>query len=646
MLAAVRRFAKSPWAAALLVLLIISFAVFGIRDVFNAQTSAWVIKAGSRQMNSADFKRDFDGYKKQAEQQAQKPITMEEVAAQGLDRQVLNELAMRESMSEWLNRIGVRPADALVAAQLHKSTALFDPVTGKFDNAVYQQRLAENGFTPATYEATLRDEIAADHFMSAAFAGFRAPRVYTALAGAYALEARDISYVVVTPQMVGPVPPPTDAELTAFMNENRAQIMRPEFRVLSVVKFAPKADEAGLKVDPAKVLERFNFRKDSLSTPETRSVVQIPVTAQQAAGVADRLRKGEDPAAVAKSVGKQPLVLTDKPKSALPDRKVADVAFTLKAGEVSGAIAGDLGTSVVKVVKVTPAVVATLEEHRAAIETELRNELALAKVDEQSQAYEEAHAAGANLLEAAAKAGALSFTIGPVTAQGQALAGAATTGLTQKIVETGFSLPAGGESDLTDAGGGEYFAVRVERIIPPSLPPLAEVRAQLLQVYVGRKQLERMTQRANALVERAKKGESLSSIAASIGGKVGTLAGLNRLQASQNQSLGQDLPGKVFSAKTGDVFVAQMPQFALAVGKLDAVKPGDPRMIAQAIAGQEAQTSNLLYRTLTDTARKATAAKLKTKTNLALAKTAIGLDAGADTTPAATGEGAIPGLAK
>ena len=46
MLAAIRAFAKSPYAAVLIGLLIISFAVFGARDMFRAKVSTDVITAG------------------------------------------------------------------------------------------------------------------------------------------------------------------------------------------------------------------------------------------------------------------------------------------------------------------------------------------------------------------------------------------------------------------------------------------------------------------------------------------------------------------------------------------------------------------------------------------------------------------------
>ena len=626
MLAAVRKFAKSPYAAALLVLLIISFAVFGIRDVFNSgRVSDWVIKAGSRTMSPDEFKRNFDGFKAQADQQNQRPSTVEEIVAQGGDRQVLQELASRESMAEWLRRAGVRPSDKLIAAELRKNTALFDPVTGKFDNTTYLQRLAQNGLTPELYEGLLRDEIATTHFVAGVGGGLKPPRIYNALAAAYALEQRDISYLTVTPQMVGAVPAPTDAELTAFMNENRAQLTRPEFRVLSIVRFSAPAVAARAVVDPAKVQERFNFRKDGLSKPETRSVAVIPVTAQQAAGVADRLRKGEDPAAVAKSIGKDALVLADKPKTALPDRKVADAAFALKNGEVSGLVTGDLGTSVIKVLKVTPGVVPTLESNRAAIEAELKNEAGLEAVDKQTEAYETAHSGGSNLLESAAKAGATTFTVGPISAQGQVLPGGSNTGITPKILETAYALPAGGESDVTEIGAGEYYAVRVERIIPPSLPALAEVKPQLTQAYMQRKMVDRLTQRAEALAERAKKGEALSAIAASTGAKIETAPNLDRLRAQQNQTLGQDILQHAFGAKAGEVFVAQAAA-GMAVVKLDAVKPGPTDAIAKGSLGDDRMTGEGVLRAVANGARGEAERVLKTKTDLNRARMALGID--------------------
>src|SRR2546423_1239603 len=77
MIAAIRRFAKSWVATLLFAVLIISFAVFGIgnRDLFHAKISNAVITAGPRTISMGEYKREFEGYKAQVEQQVGQPIT-------------------------------------------------------------------------------------------------------------------------------------------------------------------------------------------------------------------------------------------------------------------------------------------------------------------------------------------------------------------------------------------------------------------------------------------------------------------------------------------------------------------------------------------------------------------------------------------
>ena len=70
MLTAFRSFAQS-WAAKVLMgLLILAMGAFGIsRYGFQAMKGDEVIRAGSRVTNSGEFKREYDNYKRQLEQE-------------------------------------------------------------------------------------------------------------------------------------------------------------------------------------------------------------------------------------------------------------------------------------------------------------------------------------------------------------------------------------------------------------------------------------------------------------------------------------------------------------------------------------------------------------------------------------------------
>jgi len=646
MLAAIRAFAKSPYAAVLIGLLIISFAVFGARDMFRAKVSTDVITAGGRTVSPADFKKEFDGYKSQVEQRVGQPISPELAAANGLDRQVLQGVATREAFAALLTKIGLRPSDKQIADEIQKIPAFFDQVTGRFDKQSYLRKLADNGLTAASFDARVRDGITEQQIATGLVAGLRAPRAYSALAAIYAAESRDVGYFSVEPQTVPQPAQPTDEQLTQFMKENAAALTRPEFRQLTVVRFSPAMVGANLPIDEAELKKRFDFRKDTLSSPETRTVIQIPVkTPTAATQIIQGLTKGEDPAAVAKAAGVEAITFDNKPQSAIPDPKVAAAAFQTPAG-AAVLVKGDLGTAVVKVVSVTKGHAVTLDEVRPALEAELRKDAATEKVYALTQAYDDAHQGGANLAAAAQKAGVPTMTLGPLAQNGRDQQGQPVQGLTQKLMETAWALPAGGESEVEDAGNGEYFAVRVEKIIPPAMPPLAEIKPKLVQVWMQRELAKAMEARADGFAARIKKGESLDAVAKSAGAAVTRVPAIDRRTAGQNPMLSQDMLGKLFTSRPGDVFTAQANHFAYVVGKLEAIHPGDVAQIARTAEDLRPQMSQAFYRELGETAHAAARQKVKVTIDYNRARQAIGLEPIDPKAASASREAAKPGLAK
>jgi peptidyl-prolyl cis-trans isomerase D len=304
---------------------------------------------------------------------------------------------------------------------------------------------------------------------------------------------------------------------------------------------------------------------------------------------------------------------------------VAQAAFALAAGQVSGPIKGDLGLAVVKVTKVTPGANPTLEQLRPQLEAEIRKDAALEKVDEMTQAYDDAHAKGSNLAEAAQKAGAPLVTLPPLSRGGQTPDGQRLQGFPPKVLETAFGLPTGGESEIQDLGQGEYYAVRVEKVIPPAVPPLAEIRPELVRFWMGRELARRLQARAEALAEQVRKGATLEAAATGVGGKVTRAVGLSRMTVSQNPAIPRDLAGKAFGAKPGEVFVAE-GEGALLVAKLEGVRADPTPDMARMSQAARPQMSKSIVREMLDDAAKYARTEVKVKTNYALARQALGLE--------------------
>jgi peptidyl-prolyl cis-trans isomerase D len=295
---------------------------------------------------------------------------------------------------------------------------------------------------------------------------------------------------------------------------------------------------------------------------------------------------------------------------------------------------------------VTPGHAVTLEEVRPALEAELRKDAASEKVYALTQAYDDAHQGGANLAAAAQKAGVPAVTIGPLAQNGRDATGQPVQGLSQKLMETAWSLPAGGESEVEDAGGGEYFAVRVEKIIPPAMPPLAEVRPKLVQVWMQREVAKAMEGRAQGFADRVKKGESLDAVAKAAGATVTRVPGIDRRTAGQNPMLSQDMLGKLFTSRPGEAFTAQNSHFGYVVGKLEAIHTGDVATIAQAAVSLQPQMTQALYRELGESAHTYARQKVKVTIDNNRAREAIGLEPIDAKAASASREKAKPALAK
>jgi peptidyl-prolyl cis-trans isomerase D len=627
MLAQLRSFAKSPIVIVLLGVLMLSFLLWGVRDVFqNLNAGDAVIQAGGRTIGEARFRQMFEDQLKSYSQQSGQQISVPDAVKAGFDRQFSDALATDEAFAAYLSRTGLRPSDALVVDEIRKAPRFFNPVSGVFDKDAYMKFVTQQlNMTPPEFENILRTELAQAQFVSGVSAGLHAPRLYDALVAAAELEGRTFSYFVLPPTAVPPPAPPTEAQMLDFLKENGRKL--PEARALSIIRFSAAEAGAALPVDATAVQKRFDFEKDSLSTPEKRSLIDIPAKdAATAAAVSARLKHGEDPYAVAKSLGVSPIPYTDVPKTAIADPAAAEAAFTLPAGAISGPIKGTLGYSVVKVTSASPGHVATLEENRDKIEAEVRKSAGQAKINQAVKAYEDARSGGATFAQAAQKLGLTIMTAPPLTAQGMTLQNQRFP-IAPKLLQAAFTLQPGADSDIVDLGQGDYAVARLDKVLPPAPPPLDQVRPEVIKYMEARDLQTRLQAKATTLADQVKKGQPIATVAAAVGATVGHGVGIERAEGGQTFS--QQLVAQVFGAKVGDVVVGpDAKPGAVVVAKLEAVVPASGPAAAQAAANQQTNMSRSLQQDVSSAARIAARNEIKPRIDYTRAHAALGGDAG------------------
>ena len=645
MLRLFRAFAKSWFGPVIMGLLVLAFGILGaggVRSVLSGHIAQAVVQAGSHTVTEPQFQKMFERNRQAYEERTGQAYPLEEALKEGADKGMLQDLAQQTAYLEMLSQSGIKPSDDVVATELRRQAEsgespelarVFDSVTGRFKPELLEQLLRTNGVTVEEFQRELADSIADQEFGSAARQGFEPPRIYAAVQAALLMETRDVTFFVIPAASIPPPPPPTDAQLNALIQQFRDRLMLPERRKLTVVRFSAKALAPTMPVDPAAVRQQFEAQKAKYAKPELRSLVEIPLNdPKTAAAVQAGLAKGLDPTAVAKSVGVDAITYTDQPQSAIADGKAAAVAFTMQAGQVSGPVQGDFKTVILKVTKITPGQAPDINAAKAQIVADLQESEAVDKVYDLSQKFEDLRQGGASLADAAAKVGASAISLGPVSADGKDLTGQVNPALTPKLLKSAFQLQQGADSDIEqDADKGEYYAVHVDQVIPPSPPGLDEkgVRAFLTQAYYQQTIVTSLQKKAADATAALQKGQSFDQVAASFGAHVAHQVGLQRVTAQQYAGvMGQEFLAQIFGQKPGQVFTAGSdPLKGLVVARVDAVRPGEPRQVAAVLENVRQRSLDEYLKGVQQTVAEAAVKMVKPSTDIDLAHSAMGVDA-------------------
>ncbi len=635
MISLLRNFAKSKWAMGLIVLLALGLLVTGGTqlDVLANIGPKHVITAGDRSVDQQQFRVDFERVRNNLQEQAGRPVSIDDLINESIHLRYLDSQAQRLGFLAWAWKAGIRPGKALVLKQIRQAPVFFNQVTGEFDDNAYRTALAAQNVTPAQLEQEFRDQYASNHFSAAIFAGTRLPRIYGALIAGQALETRDGRVFTVTQAMAGTSPKPTEAQLTAFMNENADRLRQPEYRMAALILFNG-GPAATAPIAESRIQERFEFRKDALSEAETRTFVTLTAPNRAAADkVVVALRAGQTPTEAAAANGAQVAPYTDTARTAIGDPAVAAAVFGLAVNEVSAPVQGRVGFTVAKVTAIKPGRAVTLDGVRDAIIAELRQEDVRGAVYDRVDRYENARTEGKSLEAAAEEVGARIIQLPPFTQDGKTPDGQPMNAPPQ-IFSTAWSLTKGGESEVIDAGQGQYFVLRLDDIRPSTLPDLADIRAPLEQQWLLRENNRLLVTKAEELAGRIRAGEDLAAVAGSVGASVQVHTGVKQDTQSQ-EALGEGALQGLFGQGRGQVFTLPQSATSYVIGRVDQIHAAVPALAAPIAEQVRPRMTEEQVQAMIEQSMTAAAARIKATYDVARARVALGLSAEPEVVPGA-----------
>lgn len=581
MLTALRSQSSKLLLKILFVVLIASFAVWGIGDIFRSGGRINApVTVGSTSFTATQLQADYQRQLNQLRARYGNTLDADTARALGLPNRVVNDAVVRGLLAEYGRELDMRVTDDQVRNAI-QGDATFRNDLGQFDRSRFQAWLANNRMSEAELVARLRADIMRNQLTTSLVVGVEAPQQLVKAVHDYRAEQRVAQTMRLVAANMPEVPAPTDEALQTYYDENVDRYQAPEYRAVTVVTLSPDDLAQEIKISDEEIAASFEARKHEFDQPERRHLDQIVFADEAAAqAAAEKLANGADFVEIAReATGGAPIDLGTVTKDSLAQSfsELANVAFTPAAGEVTPPTKTVLGWHIVRVISVEPAREATLAEHRDAVAHELALEQAHDSILSIANQLEDELAGGATLEEAADKLKLPLTKIAAMDDNGRAPDGKAVEVATREreLPSLAFDTPEGEQSPLTDSQSGGYYVLRVDGITPAAPKPFAEVRNQVAIDWLAAERAKAAAERAKAAVERLKAGEDMTAIATELGTTVKTSTAVTRDGEDAVAGLDPAAVDTLFTLQPGEAAAVPMGDDQLVLKLLEIREPSD-----------------------------------------------------------------------
>lgn len=552
MISFIRKFFDSkfgvPVSIGFLALIALAFAsadITGSSTFGGVSGGDRVAVVGDEKIGTADLSRAATNALDQNRQQ-NPTLTMASFLRGEALNDVLDALMDRTAIAQFAKSIGLRAGDNLLNSEILDIAAFRGP-DGNFSDEVYRATIGQQGLTDAQVRDDLGSGLLAQQLLVPSAFGAKMPDRMVSQYASLLKERRKGTIGIVPSALYEPKTGPTQAQLEAYYQANRADYIRPERRVVRYATFNADAVSKAAEPTDQEIAARYQANREMFSAREARRISQLIVPTEAAANaIRTKVQAGGSLEAAAREAGFALSSVGPIERQAFTSQTSAAVAkavFDGAQGAIPAPARSGLGWHVVRIDAIERTPGKTLAQARPDLVAALRVEKRREAVADLSASIEEQFDAGVSLTDVAKDLNATLITTRPLTADGRVYGTQGETAPRElaPVLQTAFQMEEG-EPQIAELVPGEMFIVfEAGDITESASAPLREIGDRVTADWRRAEGLKGAQKAAERILAALAKGTALP---AAMRAENAALTDLDAIDMSREQlaQTGQRVP--------------------------------------------------------------------------------------------------------
>ena len=270
MLDVIRNLVKSIAGKILLLIMVASFAVWGMGDLLTSGDSGLVAKVGNQKITVNEFYTQFRKKLSEFNQSLDKPLTELEAHNQQITYLVLNEMVYGKLVQEFANNNSLFLSDEILKKAII-SIPQFQDENGKFNKILFDNAILNN----FNNEEQFTNEISKIFLNNLIFENFSVPALLNEEISntfyQYEYETRDIVYFNLTNSLISNQNV-SDSEITTYYNENSNEFFTKKEIKINYLNISPSTFKSFIEISEDDLIDYYNENIQNYTENETRNI--------------------------------------------------------------------------------------------------------------------------------------------------------------------------------------------------------------------------------------------------------------------------------------------------------------------------------------------------------------------------------------